>query len=106
MFPSWVVHVLDSRPGSRLPAPRLPTYYRSVTSTNIHVICLIDTLVAGLFTSNPRFCDAPCYRLDRVVHPLVRNSSLYRRSARVLPRRGWSSPSRLSMVTQGLAGLV
>ena len=77
MFPSWVVHVLDSRLGSRLPAPRLSTHSRSVTPTNIHVVCLIDILVAGLFPSNPRFCDAPCYRLDRVVHPLVRNPSIY-----------------------------
>jgi hypothetical protein len=100
------VHVHDNRPGSRLPVPRLPTHSRSVKPTSLHAMCLIGSLVAGLFPSNPRFCDAPCYWLVCLVHPLVRNPSVYRGSTRVFPRRGWSSPSRISMATQGLAGLV
>jgi len=104
--PPRVVHVHDSRPGSRLPVPRLPTHSRSVTSTSLHSICLIDILVAGLFPSNPRFCDAPCCWLLCLVHPLIRNTSIYRRSPRVFPRRGWSPPSCIPMATQGLARLV
>jgi len=104
--PCWVVHVHDCRPGSRLPALRLPTHSRSVTPTILHTISLIGVLVTGLFPSNPRFCNAPCYWLVCLVHPFVRKPSIHRRSTRVFPRRGWSPPSRISMVTQGLAGLV
>ena len=96
-----------SRSGSRLPALHLPTHSRSVTPTSTRGICLIDdALVAGVLTNNPRFRDALCYWFDCLVHPPVRNASIYRRSTRVLSRRGRSSPSRIPMAAQGLARLV
>jgi hypothetical protein len=59
-FRVGLFYVHDSRPVSRLTVLRLPMHW-SVTPTSLHTICLIYILVAGLFPSNPRFCDTPCY---------------------------------------------
>lgn len=108
-FGLWSVFMImaHSGSGSRLLALRLPTHSRFVTPTTLRGTCLIDdATVTGVLPNNPRFRDALCNRFDRLVHPLVRNPSFYRRGPRVLSRRGRSPPSHAPMATQGLVGLV
>jgi hypothetical protein len=82
MFPrSWVVHVrgLQQVRFASSGAASSNAFQVRKSPTGMHGICLThDALVAGVLPNIPRFRDAPCYRFDRLVHPLIRNPSVHR----------------------------